>query len=152
MIQELLPEHQKIIEGLQPYKRIGRSHDKRPWLGFARSHPLYLLSEINNADKHRLIQVVGFKPTGLTWVGWGDLVDSPVYSQRTRVLKDGAKLCEFSPNVNVQSKLIPLIAFSEGCEAAKNLIVVSTFHVIAEEVSKIVESFGPEFGKRAKSP
>jgi len=145
MIKELLPQHQAIIEGLQPYKRIGRSHDNRRGLGFARSHPLYLLSEINNADKHRLIQVVGFLPTGLMWGGWTDLVEHPVYTRRPVVLKDGAKLCEFSPNVNVQSKLIPLIAFSEGCEAVKNLIVVSTFYSIIEEVSKIVESFSPEF-------
>ncbi len=147
MIKELLPEHQTIIKRLQPYKRVGRHHTKRPWLSFARSHPLYLLTEINNADKHRLIQVPGFKPTGLAWGGWTDLVEGPIYTQRTGVLKDGAKICEFPPDVQVQSKLIPLIAFSEGCEAVRSLGVIPTFYAIIEEVSKIIEGFAPEFEK-----
>lgn len=136
MIRSLRLEHQTIIEGLQPYKRGRQGH----------RDPLFLLREINNADKHRLIQVVGFKPTGLLWTGPGEVVEWPSYSRRPIVLKDGAKLCEFSPNARVHPNLIPLIAFSEGCPAVKNRSVTATFGSIVEEVSKIVERFGPEFG------
>jgi hypothetical protein len=135
MIRDLRPEHQAMIERLQPYKR-GRGHHR---------DPLFLLREINNADKHRLIQVVGLKPTGLMWFGSGTVIEEPSRQRRPVVLKDGAKLCEFSADVRVNPQLIPLITFSEGCEAVKNRAVVVTFDSIVEEVSKIMEGFGPEF-------
>ena len=50
-IASLRPSHQACIERLQPYKR-GQG---------GRTNPSWMLSEINNADKHRLIQVVGGK-------------------------------------------------------------------------------------------
>lgn len=62
MICPLLPGHQALIERWQPYKR-GRG---------GRNSPLYWLKEVNNADKHRLIQVVAprqrFQPSSVG--GW----------------------------------------------------------------------------------
>ena len=136
MIGDLGKEHQALIKRLQPYKS-GRE---------GRNSPLWHLYEINNADKHRLIQVVGIKPAGLSWGGWGDDVEQPSFpTSRPVVLKDGAKFCEFSPGVTVHPKLFPLIAFSEGCPAVKDRTVRLTFGLILKEVSEIVESFGPEF-------
>ena len=54
MIGPLRPEHQRRIERLQPFKREN----------LGRKSPLYLLHELNNADKHRLLQVVGADPVG----------------------------------------------------------------------------------------
>lgn len=135
MISDLREEHQTLIEGLQPYKR-GRG---------GKSSPLWRLYEVNNADKHRLIQVVGIKPAGVSWGGWGDEVEDPSFTRRPMVLKDGAKYCEFTPNVTVNPKLFPLIAFSEGCPAVKHVTVRLAFGLILKEVSEIIESFGPEF-------
>lgn len=43
------PEHIAIIEGFQPYKRLEGSHDDA----------LGILRAINNADKHRIISIIG---------------------------------------------------------------------------------------------
>jgi len=48
LIQSVKPKHRTLIEGFQPYKRATG--------GF--SSPLWLLQEINNADKHRLLQAI----------------------------------------------------------------------------------------------
>jgi hypothetical protein len=136
MIQSLREEHQALIEGLQPYKS-GRG---------GKNSPLWHLYEINNADKHRLIQGFGIKPAGLSWGGWGGDVEQPSFPRsRAVVLKDGAKFCEFSPSVTVHPKLFPLIAFSEGCPPVKDLTVRLTFGLILKDVSKFIEGFAPEF-------
>lgn len=138
MIRDLRPEHQALIEQLQPYKRDGGG----------RRNPLYLLHEINNADKHRLIQVVGVKSGAYTWSGSGDtanglldLLDNSPFA----VLKDGARIFEAPRDVPVDAKLVPVIAFWNGCAAVQHRGVCQTLAQIAEHVSEIVESFGSEF-------
>jgi hypothetical protein len=124
------------IEAFQPYKRGNGG----------RHSPLFLLHELNNTDKHRLIQVVGIKSGVFSWSGLGDDVEHPSFAtSRPVVLKDGAKFCELSPRATMLSDLIPLIAFSEGCPAVKNRTVHLTLRRILERVSEIVESFEPEF-------
>ncbi len=145
MISELRDEHQAMIKRLQPYKRIGRGHERRWGFGLARSHPLWLLHEINIADKHRVSQVAGIKPGAFSWGGWGNEVEEPLFTRRIKVLKDSAKFGEFSANVVVQPDIIPLIAFFEGCDAVKGATVHLALRLMLEQVSEIVESFGPEF-------
>jgi hypothetical protein len=143
----LLAKHQAAIELLQPYKRGG---------GHA-SSPLYLLSEINNADKHRLLQVIGVKPHGYIWGKADDETAFPdisalnaIYEDAKwpfiKMLEDGAKVIEISPRVHVQSDVIPSIAFYEGCAAVYRRPILITLRRIADHVSEIVESFRPEFG------
>lgn len=146
-IDLLLPKHQAAIEMLQPYKRGGGGT----------SNLLYLISEINNADKHRLLQVIGIKPHGYIWSKANDGDAFPdlralnaIYEENRwnliDMLEDGAKVIEISPRVQVQSKVIPSIAFYEGCPAVYRRPVLITLRRIAKHVSEVVESFRPEFG------
>lgn len=137
MIRDLSPEHQAMIERFQPYKRGGSG-------GHGRHNLLYLLSEINNADKHRLIQVIGAKPQSVGISG-GTTQDISISPNRYRVLKDGAKLMETAPGVQVESRLIVSMAFWEGCIAVKRRPVIQTLARIAEHVGQIIESFSPAF-------
>jgi hypothetical protein len=132
------PEHQAIIERLQPYKRGRSGLMKRLWL----------LHEINNADKHRTIQVVA----GTTAVFYIDKrMSVPSFRMaRIHVLEDGTKLWEIDPedipsDMPVESHLAPLILFWEGCEAAKGSPVGLALTWIADHVSEIVEGFSAEF-------
>lgn len=52
---------------------------------------------------------------------------------------------EAPEDVHVDANIIPLIAFSEGCEAVKNRAVVFTLSRIAKVVELIVERFSAEF-------
>jgi hypothetical protein len=156
MIRDLQPPHQTLIERLQPYKRAGEASLR------GRGHPLYLLSEINNPDKHRLIQVVGARPA-LVILG-----DRPAGSQtraqfalslprypkipiprvpnwRRKVLKRGAKPYEAPPQMQVYPSIVPQVFFAEGCGAVTGRAVLPILFVIADKVSEIDEGFGPEF-------
>lgn len=62
MIRDLRAEHQAAIEKVQPCKR--REYPRR-------RNSLLCLSELNNADKRRLIQVVATLPMAYSWGGWG---------------------------------------------------------------------------------
>lgn len=134
MITSLRPEHQAVIERLQPYQPGRGGSD----------NALYLLSEVNNADKHRLLQVVAAR-AGLVTVGtWGD-VDVDVAWAGLSVLEDGAKLLEAAPDVHVNPKLTPLVAFGDGCRAVQGRGVCLILDGIAKHVAEVVEGFGPEF-------
>ena len=138
-IQDLRPEHQTLIERLQPYKR-GRG---------GRKNPLFRLKELNNADKHRIITPVAPR------LGAGPFISGREESQMRfsfykgrfygRILVDGAKFGEADPSVHVGQNLLPLISFGEDVSEVNGLPVVDTLSRIAEHVSEIIESFGPEF-------
>lgn len=136
MIRQLCEEHQTFIEGLQPYKR-GRG---------GRNNPLFWLKQINNADKHRLIQAVGAKTgAGPVVGGWGEQFDFHFRIRPGMILKDGAILMEAPCNMHMSPKLMPLVSFWEGCPDVKGRSVVNTFRVLSREVSRIIECFSPEF-------
>jgi hypothetical protein len=132
------PEHQAMIERLQPYHRRG-------WRHAGRCHPLFLLKEISDAGTHRLIRVEGTL-TGLDpFAGAWTEPASPVVYPRRWMLKDGAKVFSAPPEVYVQARFTPLIAFAVGCPAVRGRGVCSVLSAIAEHVSETIEGFGPEF-------
>jgi hypothetical protein len=141
MIAGVSAKHQAMIERLQPYHRNGRYRT-------GPNHPLALLREINNADKHRLIQVVGVRPSA---VGYSPSAvphlgrDQAIGRVSFSVLKDGAKVMEAVPEVAVQAKLVPEIAFWQGCEAVRNRPVCRTLWSISALLSEILALFGPEW-------
>ena len=149
LIKPLRREHQTAIERLQPYRRGN----------LGKRSPLYLLHELNNADKHRLLQVVGAKPAGyFAGAAWGD-EPLPKYWISTRtVFEDGAEVGRVAAadierrKVQMEQRIFPLIAFWQGCEAVAGSGVCFTLSQIAERVSQIIESFGPEFGEGTKVP
>ncbi len=136
-LRPLRDEHKAAIERLQPYKR-GRA---------GRGNFLYLLHEISNADKHRLIQVVGprFKRLSFTMRVGDTAVGLPPLNPRLQVLEDGARVMEAGPHVTVEPEIVSQITFWKGCAAIRLLPVHVTLVGIAQNVSDIVESFAPEF-------
>jgi len=148
MIELLRPEHQARIERLQPYKRGSGVRFKptdRAKRG-KRNESLFWLQEINNADKHRLLQVVASR------TGIGLVLDDGGYSPmrsvtklRYIILKDGAKFCEASPDMHMNASISPVIAFDHSCKAVATMGVCYVLELIATHVSEIVESFASEF-------
>lgn len=136
MIQSLCPKHQAMLERLQPYKRNRRGRASR----------LYMLQQINNIDKHRLIHVIGVKAGGFSGAIWGD-PPNPTGGRKIAILKDGAKFREFSRDMHVNPKFTPLVAFGYGCPEIAGKGVVYTLGRIRDHVSSIIESFAPEFRK-----
>jgi len=139
-IKGLSDKHQAMIERLQPYHR--RSEDGAK----GTAHPLYWLQQINNADKHRVIQVVGYRPEGLGWVVPN--ADDPfqdVIIKRRRVLKNGAKILEAAAHVIVNPSVLPFVVFAEGSIGVKNRWVIGTLQRAADAVADIVDRFGAEF-------
>ena len=142
MIERLYPCHQAAIKRLQPYQRGNKGNRS----------PLYLLQELNNADKHRLLQTVGGKAMGYMAGGvWGDEPMPDYWISTRKVLEDGAQVGRVSATyverkqVQMKQQIFPSIAFWEGCEAVTGSGVCFTLSQIAEHVSEIVESFAPEF-------
>jgi hypothetical protein len=157
MIGLLLPKHQDRIEELQPYKRGSSTRFKTvgPSLRGSRNSPLFWLQEINNADKHRLIQVVDGS-IGIILVR--DRGDSSLKRSFTLsrlwslhqtphlvILKDGAKFGEADPEMCVDANISPVIVFAHSCDAVATMGVCYVLEEIATRVSQIIESFSPEF-------
>lgn len=161
MLDYLQDRHAARIESFQPYKR-GNGH---------RDSPLWLLHELNNSDKHRLITVVtvvagGIHLTGL-WGGGGRLKTGvplnlnakvgdvpPLPAEGVRVLDlvegqptiiNGRLRTRTQHEVQVDAEVTPGIRFGDSCDAVKRLPVIRTLQRMANEVSRIIESFASEF-------
>ncbi len=146
MIEPLRREHKAAIERLQPYRRGNKG----------KRSALYFLHELNNADKHRLLQVVGAKPVGYrVGAAWGDEPTPDYWISLKTVFEDGAKVGRVAAadvnkrKVEGEQRIAPLIAFWQGCEAVQGLGVAPTLSQIADHVSQIIERFASEFGERA---
>ncbi len=136
MIEGLSEKHKRIVESFQPYKRWRRGT----------ALPIYWLKKINNADKHRLIQVVGAKTGMPPVVGfWSDDGEYPFRIPPGKLLKHGGKFGEVPRHMHVRPQIVPLIAFSDGCPPVAGKAVVNTLRNILEHVSEIIESFENEF-------
>jgi hypothetical protein len=120
------------------------------------------LHEMNNADKHREIQVLAFavrgvrlrfgEPTTLTIKDQGfDVVfhDIGVLIKTGVPLKNGAKIGTIdaiaSDDMDVNITIEPQIRFAKGWDAVRRRPVISTLNGMADTVSSIVEDFAPKF-------
>jgi len=142
MIGPLRHVHQQAIERLQPFKKGN----------LGKKSPLYLLHELNNADKHRLLQVVGAEPVGYLIGGvWGDEPAPDYWMSLGVVFEDGAKVGRVAAadvdkrKVQIEQRITPIIAFWRGCEAVQGRRVTPMLSEIAGHVSRIVGSFAPDF-------
>ncbi len=144
-VEGINSRHLAMLEAVQPYKR---RH------GFRRSH-LWSLHELNNADKHRLLQVVAavplqvgmhveraFFPRGGRLGGFDQIrrrgpLETNTQIARFRVSGKGVQV-QMHPEITLD------IEFSEGCDAVKNSPVVQRIYLMAEDVMKIVNIFVPE--------
>ncbi|MFC2015170.1 hypothetical protein ACFLUP_04180 [Chloroflexota bacterium] len=148
MIGLLSPKHQTDIERLQPYKRKSLvPFEAIKGTGKRRcNNPLFWLEEINNADKHRLIQVVSIRPgIGIVIDNSGISHDGTFSKIRVIELKDGAKFGEAPAGMKVNASIFPNISFKSGCKVVRNMPVTYVFNSIIEYVPKIIDIFSHEF-------
>jgi hypothetical protein len=136
MIEGVSAHANALIETYQPYHGIPADQDS-----------LWMLQDLNNTDKHRLIPTCFIVGDHLR-VFFPDGTQSDfTYLFPGSVLKDGTMLCHFRlPDLEVQMKaqLFCSIAF-EQIGGAQNQAVVPILAKMASNVGWIVESFAPEF-------
>ena len=141
------------IEAFQPYKG-----------GHGHLHSLlFLLHELNNADKHRLIQILfaSVSSTQITGffgggsrikigvpirpnakIGWID----PLPSAIPVLHSDGARFeIRMQEETQVKFNVSSSVRFGDGCYAVRNLPIFRTLDNINKEVSRIIESFASDF-------
>jgi hypothetical protein len=150
-VQNIRPEHAAIIERLQPYHR---RRGGRPGI-----HTLWALHELNNADKHRLIQIVGAK-SRRHGIARDYLVNSPFHPDiidhtiwTGRFFEDNRKIGRVLKRVAEEHNPVyfPImeIAFKEGSRELKGITVPSLVTTAHEHVRKILfaaENFRNAFG------
>lgn len=145
------------MESFQPYKR---GHG-------GRRSALLRLQELNNTDKHRFLTVLGVLPASMSFtgisggtrfyprvplrpnakVGWvRDVPPNEPGADRGAVyLLDPATGSLMEPEMQVNINITPGVVFGDTCQAVERLPVIRTLQRIADEVSRVVESFADEF-------
>jgi hypothetical protein len=140
MVAHLPPAEQAIIERAQPY-HAGN---------LRRRHPLWLLHELSNLDKHndltqattsvgstalRYMSVPARLTTGGMYAKGG-----PMELYAGVPFEDGAILARVSREVNVKPQHSIAIRFAKGCPGAGDE-VISTLVSIEKQVRKIIAEF-----------
>jgi hypothetical protein len=145
------------FEPFQPYKRGNRG----------RHSPLVLLNELNNTDKHRLITVLIPSVTSVTFsglvghchfnrrmtlrtnakIGWVTDVPPNQPGQGGVYRLDLATMKLVEPKMEVNVTVAPGIRFGHSCKAVERLPLILTLRRMADEVSRVIESFSDKFPK-----
>jgi len=143
-----LPDNQRaIIESLQPYKT------RNPALSFLR--------DVNNSDKHRLIQVISLigdvKKLRVAANTTSALLEVPLPRQIAIKRIHNAKvegdtilaripLNSFSRGTQVRVQSYATINFAfQGCRTAHGQIIYESINAMLSEASRAVSLFEPEF-------
>lgn len=137
-LRDLSPGAATMIEQLQPYQP-GRH---------GAADPLWDLRAINNADKHRLIQVVAASAGAVTYGAWADdtRVDTTrLFDMELPLLEEGALMFRSAEPVAVAPTVKPFIVFAEGCPEVQRRGVCYRLDVITDTVFGIVENFATAF-------
>jgi len=154
------PEHIAIIESFQPYKRLDGSYDDA----------LGILRAINNADKHRIINVVGavgsfegvgfgagrvgtniirgngigIRVNGSSSVNFGDGFTYTGVGDGI-IVKDRTVVAKLTSNTPPQVKMLHYsniaIQFGEGDPRVQGRSVVDTLTLIYDRVKEVIERF-----------
>lgn len=150
------------IESFQPYKRGNGG----------RHSPLFLLEKLNNTDKHRLLTVLMVSPAAMqsTGISGGTRfrIGVPLRpNAKVGSVKDvpppsdgGGAIYVFNPatgelehpKMQVNVTVAPGVRFGDSCEAVERLPVIGTLQRIANETSRIIESFAGEFLEAPSRP
>lgn len=134
-LRYLRPNYVTRIEALQPYKRRN-GH---------RLSALWLLHELNKADKHRLVVVVGGWVMGIALHHIEEGVVKLKGGMWLEPDADTAEVEHAEREMNMYAEHFHEIAFGDGCDAIKGLPVIGTLGRIADSVHEVVESFSDEF-------
>jgi hypothetical protein len=138
MIQGLSPRAGAVIESLQPYHRhIATGYDT-----------LWMLNDLNNTDKHRLVPVCLMAGGEMRVVfPYGEYSELILTIFHLSPLKNGAKLYTWATanlQVDVQAELRCSIAF-EQIGDSKLEAVIPFFTKAISEVSRIIDKFCKDF-------
>lgn len=154
MIRSIENRFLETIESVQPYKRGNGG----------RRNPLFLLSELNNTDKHRVITVVattigGMEITGLS--GGSTIKHGVSLRQNAKVghilplpqggvpvlagFTNGQLQIQIQHEVQVDINLTPGVLFGDGCKAVKRLPVIRCLDQMTTEVARVIDWFAAEF-------
>jgi hypothetical protein len=157
MIGGVADRHLAMIERFQPYKRGNGG----------RKCALFLLKKLNNTDKHRLLAILAPTADSLSFSGMA----GHVHFNRRVTLYTNAKIgwvTDVPPNrpgqgaiytfdpttgklsepkMEVKVDVAPGIRFGDSCQAVKGFPVIRTVDSMANQVSRIIESFSHEFPK-----
>jgi len=134
-IKHLPKAYQVIIEEAQPYHAGS----------YRRHHPLWLLQELNNADKHNEI---AYTATAIAGSNYQFLSRSSGFYTDTIELclnvrfEDGAYLARVRREVQVRPDYSGVVRFGDRCRAVAGKEVIATLRSIEEEVRKIISAFG----------
>ena len=146
-IKHISSSHIAQYKNLQPYLRKNGG----------RLSPLWLLHDLNNADKHRTIQVQTKMAGGMSLIITGPMGDFDISDPRgiyRRIpLRDGAKVGDAvtvgSPEgVQIKFDLDAEVIFWDGCAAVKGLPVISTLQQMVDKTSDIIMEFITDFPPR----
>jgi hypothetical protein len=156
-LRYIKPRHRTVLQGFQPYSRRDRD---RPWpyptkIAEPRHHPLWQLHEINNADKHRLLQVTARVARGFSLFVTAappGFVFNGVKSKMGAPLKNGAYLGSLDigggslDDVDMNLRLYPEVVFWDGCQTVKGLPVRATFErILFETKYRVLVPLAKEF-------
>jgi len=137
----LHPDHAKRVLNLQPYRRGN---------GGARN-VLALLEELNNSDKHRLLQVVTVRgiAVGYAFPAGVSTLDAYRFDLK-RPLGPGVKVGSIRRDLGYGSHpdhFGPMydVAFWEGCKAVKRRSVAPLLNQMATAVGAVIELFARDF-------
>lgn len=142
------------IELFQPYKGGNGG----------RGYALFLLSELNNSDKHRAITVLATTIAGIEIQGVfgrstlkrgvslklnakiGHVLPLPEGGVRVLAgIEGGRPQIGIQHEVQVNTNLTPRVLFGDGCDAVRRLPVLGVLNRTAHEVSRVIESFTDKF-------
>jgi len=155
MINGVAERHIAAFRRLQPYKR-GNGH---------RKYPLYLLKELNNTDKHRLVTVVSPTPAQMQFSGLAGMVHfKPRVTLRPNAkigwvtdvppnqpggggiyVLDVATMKLLEPEMQVDIKVTPSIGFGDTCKAVEGLPVFFTLQRMVNQAYSVFEAFKGKF-------
>jgi hypothetical protein len=140
------PEHVELVESFQPYHR--RDLYGWNWLQPAREDPLWILANLDNIDKHRVLNAT---PMAVQAVGWTplevrDLELGKHWSASWELLDDGAELMGISarqtgPNPYVKLDREESVAVSLGYGATMSQTLDAIFDRLGQVFSRFMDEF-----------
>ena len=147
------PAAQDVIESLQPYREKG---DDDYW---ASHHPLWMLSEIDIIDKHRLINIVGghykakhqLDPSGATFMldgmelpvtQWEESGTFEEYMIIGEIGPDGQRTSKFEPDISIGLALGQQAGIKPGTKSA---VSGQTFEVLGKLLGYVRDEALPRF-------
>ena len=160
-LAEVAPDHKQVIESFQPYHPMEENISVGLYF-----HPLAMLRDLSNTDKHRFITPVLIPSTGLSldgpsqWLAEGILTMDFAASMlrgiepRAEAMVPGLEIARMPSQVDAAAippqlvgHSLPVVAFTDGRP------VVAVLDKIARAVERVISTFeAPGSGKSESRP